>query len=208
MLLTLPATLALSVTAYPVIAALFQGGRYTVENAVVTGNILAILVTGLPAYVLVKVLTPGFYARKDVRTPVVIAMSILAASIVANFLLIPWMGIYSLATVTSAAAWLNFLLLFVILAARGHFRMPGWLVSRVARQLVAAVAMGAALFFLQRALGDVFTGGVGERVVGIGIIVGTGAAIYFGIAWFIGGIDREDFRTLLRRSPAITEEAA
>jgi putative peptidoglycan lipid II flippase len=208
MLLTLPATLALSVTAYPVIAALFQGGRYTVENAVVTGYILAILVTGLPAYVLVKVLTPGFYARKDVKTPVLIAMAILIASIVANFILIPSMGIYSLATVTSAAAWLNFLLLFVILALRGHFRMPGWLISRVARQLVAAVAMGAALYFLQRWLGDVFTGGVGERVVGIGIIVGTGAALYFGIAWFIGGIDRDDFRTLLRRSPALSEEQA
>jgi putative peptidoglycan lipid II flippase len=89
MLLTLPATLALSVTAYPVIAALYEGGRYTVDNAVITGNILAILVTGLPAYVLVKVLTPGFYARKDVRTPVFIAMAILAASIPANFLLIP-----------------------------------------------------------------------------------------------------------------------
>ena len=208
MLLTLPATLALSVTAYPVIAALYQGGRYTIENAVVTGNILAILVTGLPAYVLVKVLTPGFYARKDVRTPVLIAMTILGASIPANFLLIPRMGIYSLATVTSAGAWLNFLLLFVVLAVRGHFRMPGWLISRVARQLVAAVAMGVALFFLQRWLGDVFTGGVRERIFGIGLIVGTGAALYFGIAWLIGGIDRDDFRTLLRRSPAITEEKA
>jgi putative peptidoglycan lipid II flippase len=143
MLLTLPATLALSVTAFPIIAALFQGGNYTLENAVITGNILSILVLGLPAYVLVKVLTPGFYARKDVKTPVRIAMTILGGSIVANFLLIPVMGIYSLATVTSASAWLNFLALFVILARRGHFRMPGWLVSRLAAML-AAGCMGAA----------------------------------------------------------------
>ena len=208
MLLTLPATLALSVTAFPVIAALFEGGRYAVESAVITGNILAILVTGLPAYVLVKVLTPGFYARKDVRTPVVIAMCILGASIPANFLLIPEIGIYSLPTVTSVGAWLNFLLLFVFLAVRGHFRMPGWLISRVARQLLAAVAMGAALYFLQRWLGDVFTGGTAEKVLGIGAIVGAGAVLYFGIAWAIGGIDREDFKTLLRRSPAIAEDKA
>jgi putative peptidoglycan lipid II flippase len=206
MLLTLPATLALSVTAFPIIAALFQGGNYTLENAVITGNILSILVLGLPAYVLVKVLTPGFYARKDVKTPVRIAMTILGGSIVANFLLIPVMGIYSLATVTSASAWLNFLALFVILARRGHFRMPGWLVSRVARQLLAAAVMGAALFFLQRLLGGVFTGSALERVIGLGIIVGTGGILYFGIAWFIGGIDRDDFKTLFRRSPAITEE--
>lgn len=200
MLLTLPATLALSVTAFPIIAALFQGGNYTVENATITGNILSILVLGLPAYVLVKVLTPGFYARKDVKTPVRIAMSILGASVVANFILIPVMGIYSLATVTSAGAWLNFLLLFVILAARGHFTMPRWLVSRVAKQLIAAAAMGAALYFLQRLLGDVFTGGLFERAIGLGIIVGTGAAIYFGLAWFIGGIDRDDIKTLFRRA--------
>lgn len=200
MLLTLPAALALSVTAFPIIAALFQGGRYTIENAQITGDILAILVLGLPAYVLVKVLTPGFYARKDVKTPVYIAMSILAASVVANFVLIPVMGIYSLATVTSAGAWLNFLALFVILAVRGHFSMPGWLVSRVARQLVAAAAMGAVLYFLQRMLGDVFTGGLGERVVGLGLIVGTGAVIYFSLAWLIGGIDRDDIKTLFRRA--------
>lgn len=208
MLLTLPATLALSVTAFPIIAALFQGGNYTVENATVTGNILSILVLGLPAYVLVKVLTPGFYARKDVRTPVRIAMAILAGSVAANFLLIPVMGIYSLATVTSAAAWLNFLLLLVILAARGHFRMPAWLVSRVARQMIAAAAMGAALYVLQQMLGDVFTGGFGERVIGLALIVGTGALLYFGIAWFIGGVDRDDIKALFRRSPAISEEDA
>ncbi len=200
MLLTLPATLALTVTAFPIIAALFQGGNYTLENAVITGNILSILVLGLPAYVLVKVLTPGFYARKDVKTPVRIAMTILGLSVVANFILIPMMGIYSLATVTSAGAWLNFFLLFVILARRGHFRMPGWLVSRVARQLVAAVAMGAVLFFLQRMLGDVFIGGLTERVLGLGIIVGAGAAVYFGIAWVIGGIGRDDIKALFRRA--------
>jgi putative peptidoglycan lipid II flippase len=200
MLLTLPATLALSVTAFPIIAALFQGGNYSVEDAAITGRVLAILVLGLPAYVLVKVLTPGFYARKDVKTPVYIAMSILAGSIVANFLLIPVLGIYALPTVTSAGAWLNFLLLFVILGVRGHFRLPGWLASRLARQLVAAVLMGAALYFLQRLLGDVFTGGAGERVIGLALIVGTGAIIYFGVAWVIGGIDRDDIKTLFRRA--------
>jgi putative peptidoglycan lipid II flippase len=200
MLLTLPATLALSVTAFPIIAALFQGGRYTLENAQITGDILAILVLGLPAYVLVKVLTPGFYARKDVKTPVYIAMSILASSVAANFVLIPIMGIYSLATVTSAAAWINFLALFAILAVRGHFRLPAWLISRLVRQLIAAMAMGAALYFLQRLLGDVFTGGTLERAAGLGIIVGTGAIIYFGIAWVTGGMARDDFKALFRRA--------
>jgi putative peptidoglycan lipid II flippase len=204
MLLTLPATLALVVASGPIIGALYQGGEYSVEDAAMTGNILAILVTGLPAYVLVKVLTPAFYARKDVKTPVWIAMSVLAAGIVANFLLIPVLKIYSLATVTSASAWINFALLFGILYARDQFRMPRWLVGRVARQLAAALAMAGALYGVKAVAGDLFFGGVLERVIGLGALVGIGGLVYFAVAWLIGGMDKEAIATLRRR--AKTEE--
>jgi len=200
MLLTLPATLALAVAAGPIIAALFQGGRYTAEDAAITGNILAILVTGLPAYVLVKVLTPGFYARKDVKTPVYIAVAILLGSIVANFALIPVMGIYSLATVTAGGAWLNMTLLFAILAARGHFQLPAWLLSRIARQLIAAAAMAAVLYFLQQPLAGYFAASAGRRIIAVGALVSAGGIVYFGLAWVIGGIGRDDFRALFRRA--------
>ena len=199
MLLTLPATLALVVAATPIIGALYQGGEYTVEAALETANILAILVTGLPAYVLVKVLTPAFYARKDVKTPVYIAISILLLSMPANFLLIPRLGIYSLATVTSSGAWINFSLLFAILYARRQFRMPGWLVSRVARQLLSAAAMAAALFGLRTLLGDWFFGNVLERAIGLALLVGIGGLTYFGVAFLIGGVDREAIAALRRR---------
>jgi putative peptidoglycan lipid II flippase len=201
MLLTLPATLALAVASGPIIGALFQGGEYSVEAARVTGNILAILVTGLPAYVLVKVLTPAFYARRNVRTPVQIAMGVLLAGIVANFLLIPVMGIYALATVTSASAWINFALLFAILYAKGHFRMPGWLIGRLLRQLAAALAMAATLYALKTMLAGLFFGSALERVAGLAALVGAGGAVYFTIAWMIGGMDRKaiaDLRTRRR----------
>ena len=199
MLLTLPATLALAVGAVPIIGALFQGGEYTVEAARTTGNILAILVTGLPAYVLVKVLTPAFYARKDVKTPVAIAMTVLGLSIPANFLLIPQIGIYSLAAVTSTGAWVNFLLLFGILYARGHFRMPGWLVSRVARQMVAALIMAGALVAIRESLESWFFGSFLERAVALMVLVGIGGLVYFGIAFLIGAVDREAIMALRRR---------
>jgi len=200
MLLTLPATLALAVAAGPIIGALYQGGEFDRDSATVTGNILAILVTGLPAYVLVKVLTPAFYARKDIKTPVWIAMSVLLGGIVANFVLIPIMGIYSLATVTSASAWINFALLFGILYFRNQFRMPGWLVGRVAKQLIAAVAMAAALYGVKIAAADLFFGGVLERALGLGALVGIGGIVYFAVAWMIGGMDREAIAALRRRA--------
>ena len=199
MLLTLPATLALAVGAVPIIGALFQGGEYTMEAARTTGHILSILVTGLPAYVLVKVLQPAYYARKDVKTPVLIAVAVLLVSIPANFLLIPRMGIYALATVTSTGAWVNFILLLTILAVRGHFRMPGWLVSRVSRQIIAALVMAAALLGVRTLLGDWFFGGVAERGVALMALVGVGGLVYFGVAFLIGGVDREAIASLRRR---------
>ena len=117
-------------------------------------------------------------------------MSVLGLGVVANFALIPVMGIYALATVTSASAWINFGLLFGILYYRGHFRMPGWLVGRVAKQLIAAVAMGAALYVVKIAIGDMVFGGTIEKIVSLGALVGTGAIVYRG-RMDHGGIDRE-----------------
>jgi putative peptidoglycan lipid II flippase len=207
MLLTLPATVALAVIAGPIIGALYEGGEFSAEDAATTAAILAILVTGLPAYVLVKVLTPAFYARKDVKTPVYIAMGILLLSIPANFLLIPIMGITALATVTSIGSWANFTLLFVILYARGQFRMPAWLVGRVARQLIAALAMGAALWFLQARLSTGFFGTERGEFVALALLCGVGGLVYFGVAFLIGGVDREALLAL-RRRPRQQSEAA
>jgi putative peptidoglycan lipid II flippase len=199
MLLTLPATLALAVAAQPIIAGVYQRGEFTADDTRTISNILAILVSGLPAYVLVKVLQPAFYARKDVKTPVYIAMSLLALSVPANFLLIPHLGIYSLAFVTSAQAWINFMALFAILYVRGHFRMPKWLVGRVMRQLIAALAMVAAIYGIQIALADWFAAGTGEQIMALGALVATGMVIYFGVAWVIGGIDKQALADLRRR---------
>jgi putative peptidoglycan lipid II flippase len=52
----------------PLVVALFSGRQFTAEDARLTALTLSIIVLGLPAYVLVKVLTPGFYARQDTAT--------------------------------------------------------------------------------------------------------------------------------------------
>jgi putative peptidoglycan lipid II flippase len=84
--------------------------------------------------------------------------------------------------------------------------MPGWLVSRVVRQLLAALTMAAALFFLRSALAHWFLGNTIERAVGLAILCGTGGLVYFGVAFLIGGVDREAIASLRRRRP-ITEQA-
>lgn len=199
MLLCLPAALALAVSAGPLVSALFQGGRFSAEDAAFTALTLSIVVLGLPAYVLVKVLTPGFYSRQDTATPVKTAAFVLAANIGLNFALIPPFGIAGLAAAIAICSWLNCLILYVILHRRGHFRVERWLASRVARQLIAGAAMVAALFAIRMLLGDWFSGSLGHRLAGVVALVGGGIAVYAPLVWLLGGVDQAAFKALIRR---------
>ncbi|GAA3889597.1 murein biosynthesis integral membrane protein MurJ [Sphingomonas limnosediminicola] len=205
MLLCLPAALALAVSAFPLVSALFQGGRFHTEDAQLTALTLSIIVLGLPAYVLVKVLTPGFYARQDTATPVKVAVLVLVATVVLNFLLIPPFGIAGLASAIAICSWLNCIILYAILHRRGHFRIQGWLASRIARQLIAAAAMAAALVGIRMLLSGWFEGSVGHRMAGVLAIVGGGMAVYFPLVWILGGTDREELKVLLRRRRKYTD---
>ena len=77
--------------------------------------------------------------------------------------------------------------------------MPGWLASRLARQFIAALAMAASLYGVRLMLTGWFFGTVGERVVGLAALVGIGGAVYFAVAWLIGGIDRQAISDLKRK---------
>lgn len=205
MLLTLPAAVALWIVSIPLCTALFQGGRFTLEDAAITGNVLAIIVSGLPAYVLVKVITPGFYARKDTRTPVKTAGVVLLANIILNFALIPPFGIYGLASAIAICSWLNCTMLYVILLRRGHFHIERWLWGRIARQLFAAAVMAGVLFFLREQFATWFSGSTGRRILAVGTIVSAGGVAYLLTAFLTGGMDRDAAMILLRRKKVSAE---
>ena len=205
MLLCLPAALALAVSALPLVSALFQGGRFTPEDARMTALTLSIIVLGLPAYVLVKVLTPGFYSRQDTATPVKIAVLVLVANVVLNFVLIPPFGIAGLASAIAICSWLNCLMLYIVLHRRGYFRIEAWLANRIFRQLLAGALMVAALYGIRTVLGGWFDGSVGHRLVGVATLVGGGMAVYFPAVWVLGGTDREELKSLFRRRRPYTD---
>ena len=91
------------------------------------------------------------------------------------------------------------LALYALLAARGHFRVEGWLAARLAKQLAAALAMGATIWLVGGLLEGFFSGSVGQRLLGTVALIGAGSTIYFALAWITGGMDREDLLVLLRR---------
>ncbi len=205
MLLCIPAALALAASAGPLVSAIFQGGRFTTADAATTAMTLAIIVLGLPAYVLVKVLTPGFYSRQDTATPVKTAVVVLVANIALNFVLIPPFGIAGLASAIAICSWLNCVILYVILHRRGHFRIEGWLASRILKQLLAGAAMVAVLIGIRMGLSGWFAGSFGHRLAGVVAIVAGGMAVYFPLVWILGGTDKDELRSLLGRRRPYTD---
>ncbi|MEE4288089.1 MAG: lipid II flippase MurJ, partial [Erythrobacter sp.] len=194
------AAVALAVCAEAFVTMIFQGGRFDLADAAATGQVLAALVLGLPAYVLVKVLVPNFYARADTRTPVVAAFISLGVFIVFSIALLEGYGVIGVAFASVIGAWINVAFLLVVLAMRGHYRVPVALLARIARQALAAGAMGAALFYTTDLLTGWYSAGLLARLGALLALIGAAAIVYFGIAFAVGAIDRQRIATLTKRA--------
>ncbi|MXO73397.1 murein biosynthesis integral membrane protein MurJ [Alteraurantiacibacter buctensis] len=196
MLLTLPATVALAVCGIPFVTMIFQGGRFDLADAAATGQVLAALVLGLPAYVLVKVLVPNFYARSDTRTPVYAALVALLLFVGFNVVMLDTMGAVGVALASALGAWLNAAYLYVVMVHRGYYRGSWALLGRLARQLLAALAMGLALWQANGLLAGYYSAGLFERLFALLVLVIASVVVYFGVAYLIGAVDRQRLATL------------
>ncbi len=190
MLLTIPSAVGLVICAGPLVTAFFVGGRFDVGDAAITSNVMAALALGLPAYVLIKVFTPGYFARGDTKTPVKTALVSLIVNVALIFLLIEAFGIVGLVLASAIAAWLNCALLYIGLARAKLFCIEGASALRVARQIIAALIMGAALWWVTEQFDGHFAAGVLTRIWSIAVLVGTGTLVYFGALFLIGGFDK------------------
>ncbi|MBM7407108.1 MULTISPECIES: murein biosynthesis integral membrane protein MurJ [Sphingomonas] len=197
--LTLPAMVALIVAAEPIVRGLFQYGAFDAADTRACAWALAGFSVGLPSYVLVKVLTPGFYARQDTRTPVRYAMWSVGVNIVANIVLIPLLGHVGPPLATALASTVNVAMLYRTLRKRGHFAVDAQLRRRLPRLALAALLMGAAVFGLESLLDPYLIGPMAMRYAALVVLVGTGCAIY-GLACFVTGAFRvADVKALIRR---------
>lgn len=204
-LLTLPAAAALAICAPAFTAAFFVGGKFTAGDGALMAEIVVALVAGLPAYVIVKILNPGFFAREDTRTPVWTALAALTFNVAVNLVVVQRFGIVGLAAATAASASLNCLLLYAILHVRGwfHFTLP--LALRIARQLIATAVMALALWWIMPLMAGRYAGNVIERIWSLSALVGTGLAVFFATAFATGALDKALLAQLRRRRPPRTK---
>ena len=198
LLLTLPAACALMVIAAPVIRVLFERGSFGPVETAATAQALVAFAAGLPAYVLIKVLTPGFFAREDTATPVRIAGLCMVLNVALNFALIGPLGHVGMAAATAGAAWVNAALLALVLWRRGFFGLDRRLRARAPRIALAALVMAAALWAAREGLSPWSGGGWGALWT-LGAMVAAGLAAYGAAILALGATNRADFKGMLRR---------
>lgn len=193
LLIALPAALGLALLAEPILWTLFGYGRYTARDVEMAAISLSILALGLPAFMAVKVLAPGFFARQDSKTPVKAGVASIVSNMLLNAVLVgalvllgfhaPHAGL-SLASVL--AGYLNAgLLWFWLHAARVHRAEPGW-PGYLARLLSASAVMSLGLAVV-RARFEAWGEWSGAERLGVlvGLLAGA-ALLYLGTLWLLG----------------------
>lgn len=198
-LLTLPAAAALAICAPAFVTAFFVGGRFTDADGAIMAQIVAALVAGLPAYVVVKILNPGFFAREDMRTPVWTALASLIVNIAINLYVVERYGIVGLAGATAVSASFNCILLYAVLHRRGWFHFTAKLGGRIARQIVAVAAMSALLWWMMPLMAPYYSGGVFDRIWSLAALCTAGGAVFFVVAFLVGALDKDLVAMLTRR---------
>ncbi len=181
MLLSMPAAAALIALAQPIVAVLFQRGAFTATDTYETAQTMIWFSAGLPAYVLIRVLQPGFFAREDTRTPTVFAGISVAINIAVSLLLFPTLKHVGIAVATSVAAWANAVLLGVWLCRRGHFQLPAEDWRRHGLIIASSIGMAVILWALSIPLAPYLSphAPLIVQLVALGALCLLGAGLYF-----------------------------
>ncbi|WP_460188131.1 murein biosynthesis integral membrane protein MurJ [Thiomicrorhabdus hydrogeniphila] len=152
LIIGLPATLGLLILSQPLITTLFFYGEFTAHDASMSSMSLMAYSFGLLGFILVKILAPAFYARKDMKTPVKVAVIALVTNTVLNLILIGPFAHVGLAAATTVSAFVNSGLLYWYLTKQGIFKpLAGW-VKLMVQALIANAALVAFLLIASPAI--------------------------------------------------------
>jgi putative peptidoglycan lipid II flippase len=177
-LVCLPAAVGLVLLAFPLIVTLFNYGAFSDMDAEMSARSLAAFSIGLVGFVAVKVLAPGFYARKNTKTPVMIGAVAMGVNAVVALSLIWNFDHVGLALATSIAGLVNAGLLFWQLKKVSRFSLsPGW-PGFLLKVLISVGAMGLVLFW--GVPDDIFwlNSDVFQRVISLAFWIVTGSMVY------------------------------
>ena len=200
MLFTLPAAAALFVIPDFLISGIYQRGAFTADTTAQVAKALRWFALGLPAFVLLKVLTPAFFARENTKTPMIWAGVSAIINIALGYTLFTTIGFEGLALATAVAAWVNVSGLAVLLLRDRHWIADRRLLQRLPRIAIAALVMGVALWWGRGFLPDLSDSGLLMDLLFLLAVTGAGAAVFAVAATVLRAYGLADLKDALKRS--------
>jgi len=199
--LALPATLGLILLSEPVVRILFEHGAFAATDTAATAHALMWLALGLPANVLVKALSPAFFAREDTLTPLVATLKGVAFALLLAVLLGHWFGASGVAAAIALGAWSTALTLIRRGGETFGFSIDAAARRRLPGILAAALAMGAALWLAVQWLTPMLATASHGLVIVLPILIIAGIAIYGLFLRLFGITGWRDAVNALRQTP-------
>ena len=191
LLLAMPASVGLFLLAEPIVAVLFQRGAFGAADAMATAQVLAGLSLGIPAQVLAKVLAPGFFAREDTRTPVLVAGAAVVVNLACAAVLAPALGHVGVALALSLSSWVNVLGLAILLGRGRHLRPDAAFRRRSVSVLAAVLLMAVAAVCARSLIGA-------SGLVSLSMVIGLSGCAFAAAAWAAGAVDLTYWRRTAR----------
>jgi putative peptidoglycan lipid II flippase len=157
LILVIPATLALTCLAQPMIEVLFQRGAFGQTESNLVARALMFYSFGLPAFVMVKVLEPGFFARGNTKTPMKIALICLVANVLFNLIFFKPFGYVGIVLASVCSSYLNVSLLLFNLTKKKHFIFEEDFFVKLVKILIPAFLMATILLFLNKYFAEIIS---------------------------------------------------
>ena len=181
--LSIPACIALVTIAEPIIRIMFERGEFLRADTLATAPALVAFAMGLPAFVLIKILAPCFYANQDTKTPFKIASVCIAVNLLCNLILMWHFRHVGMAMATSIAGWVNVLLMVMALKKRDWIRIAPALKCDITGMLIASMAMVATLTFGHDFLQNWLNGYTWQRFAALILLSVSGGMVYLAMCW-------------------------
>ena len=199
--LALPATLGLIVLSHAIVQLLFEHGAFDAADTIATAQALTLLALGLPAHVLVKALAPMFFARDDTMTPLLAMLKGLAVAAALALILGHAYGVGGIAVGVALGTWSNAFTLVRHIGTSFGFALDADAKRRLPRIVLAALAMGGALWLKTRYVWPLAADADGlVRALVLGVLIAGGLVIYAGLLALSGVISPAAARAAIRRS--------
>ena len=200
-IMSLPSAIIFICLADSLIQLLFEHGKFTSSDTINTANALKAYAIGLPAYVMVKALTPNFFARGDTITPVKYSVIVFISNLTLNLILMKPFGHTGIAIATSISAFVSLYQYIHGLKKRNHWEFSLQLIKQIKNVFICSLIMGITIYLTKYLLNYYLTtNNIGFLILKLSIIGIIGLATFLISAKITGTIDITSIiRTILSR---------